>query len=48
MGREINAVKAKLCVYAAVVNKSTTLPQPDPNVRGFSTEYAQAVAVLTT
>jgi hypothetical protein len=45
MSSQMNAIKAKLCLYTAVGNNPTTLPPPDSIARGSSTESAETVNV---
>lgn len=45
MSSKMKAIKAKLYVCTAVGNNPTTLPPPDSNARGSSTESAETVNV---
>jgi hypothetical protein len=45
MSSEVNAIKAKVFAYTAVGSNSTTLPPPESNAPGNSTESAETVNV---
>jgi hypothetical protein len=45
ISNEVNAIKAKLCMFTAVRSNPTTLPQPDSNSLGNSAESAETVNV---